>query len=61
MRPPTHDKWNEGRGRAKLSEAQVDEIRELYATGSFTQKELAERFGVWQNTIGRIVRHETWN
>lgn len=60
-RPPTHDKWDEGRGRAKLSEAQVDEIRELYGTGQFTQKQLAERFGVWQNTIGRIVRRETWN
>lgn len=58
---PTFDRWKEGNGRAKLSEAQVDEIRDLYATGQFTQKQLGERYGVWMTTIGKIVRRKTWN
>lgn len=31
-----------------------------YATGEFTQRELAVRFGVTQNPIARIVRGESY-
>jgi hypothetical protein len=58
--PPTHDKFGEGKGRAKLSEVQVEEIKELYATGEWTQKQLAERFGVWVTTVGKIIRGKSW-
>jgi hypothetical protein len=45
---------------AKLTEDIVREIRLLYATGNFTQKELALKFGVSQTTLSAIVRRETW-
>ena len=57
-------KWNlrEGtaNGRAKLTEDIVREIRRLYATGEFSQRELGLKFGVSQYTICQIVRRETW-
>lgn len=39
-----------------LSEEQVREIRRLWATGEFTQAQLAPMFGVKQPQIGRVVR-----
>jgi hypothetical protein len=47
-------------GQAKLTEDNVREIRRLYATGKFTQKELGLRFGVDQTTISLIVKRQTW-
>lgn len=47
-------------GMAKLSQAQADEIRAQYAVGGATQRQLATKFGVSQNTIGCIVREERW-
>ena len=49
----------ENNGRAKLTEALVIEIRELYAMG-YTQIDLAKYFEVSRATIGYIVRGETW-
>ena len=46
--------------KATLTEDNVREIRRLYATGNFTQQELALQFGVSQYTICQIVRRETW-
>jgi transposase-like protein len=46
--------WN-----AKLTQQQVDEIRTLHEAG-VEQKELAQRFGVAQNTIHDIVHYEAW-
>jgi hypothetical protein len=48
------------RPRAKLTEAQVAEIRRLYATWEFTLAELGERFGVSPATIGFAVAQQTW-
>jgi DNA-binding CsgD family transcriptional regulator len=42
----------------KLTAENVRQIRML-AEG-VTQKELAERFGVNQTTIGQILKRETW-
>jgi hypothetical protein len=39
----------------KLTDAQVDEIRTIYAAGGVTQKALAERYGVAGSTISLIV------
>jgi len=47
-------------GQSKLSEEEVIEIREMYATGDYTQAELAEEFGVRQTAISRIVRGEVY-
>ncbi|KKL58122.1 hypothetical protein LCGC14_2228560 [marine sediment metagenome] len=39
-----------------LTDEQAEEIRRLYATGEYYQRELAEKFGVKQGNISRIVR-----
>ena len=40
---------------AKLSDEQVAEIRTMYDTGNYTQKELGEMFNVGQTTISEIT------
>jgi len=44
---------------AKLTEASVLEIRALAGTG-LLQREIAERFGVRQNLISRIINRKIW-
>jgi hypothetical protein len=44
---------------AKLTEANVRRIRELYLKGS-TQNVLAEKFGVSDMTVSSIVRRKAW-
>jgi hypothetical protein len=46
---------------AKVTEADVKLIRELYATGDYTQKELALKFNVKVPAISNIVNRKTWN
>ena len=43
-----------------LTSATVSQIRELYATGKFSQERLGQLFGVKQVTISAIVRHKIW-
>jgi hypothetical protein len=50
--------WGERNPAAKLSNAEVEEIRSLYASGKFLQIELAVKFGVRFQQISRIVRGE---
>lgn len=38
-----------------LTRAQADEIKELYSSGNYTKKELAKRFLVSEQTIGRVI------
>jgi hypothetical protein len=45
----------------KLMPDQVRRIRNSYAEGSITQRELGEHFGVSQDTISRIVNRKTWD
>jgi hypothetical protein len=47
--------WN-----SKLDNKRVSEIRRLWATGLFTQDELAGRFAVLQTTISRVVLRQSW-
>lgn len=63
-----HDRDRKGRhncgrgsksGRAKLSEAAVDEIRALRKAG-WTLRAIGARFGVVQTTVGDVLRGETW-
>jgi hypothetical protein len=46
---------------AKLTLEQVTEIRYLYGTGQWTQKDLGALYGVSRGNISRIVRGETWS
>ena len=46
------------KNRAKLTQADVDEIRRLYR--KVYQKDLAERYGVSKSTIGQIHRGTIW-
>jgi DNA invertase Pin-like site-specific DNA recombinase len=59
-----NEKWHPSRGstngQAKLTEDDVREIRRLYATGNFTQRELALEFGIARSAIGKIVRRQAW-
>ena len=57
-----HDKnlRGEKHGMAKLSQKDVVKIRELYATGFYSQYELGRQFGVTNWAIYRIVHHKTW-
>ena len=38
----------------------ANEIKKLYATGNYTQKELAEKFNVTQDHISRVINNKIW-
>jgi len=50
-------KWN---GHSKLTLEQVGRIRELYSTGKYTQRVLANEYQVERSTIGLVVRNKSW-
>lgn len=50
----------ENHGRAKLSESDVAEIRELYAGGNWTLADLSHVYGVHTSQIHRIVKGQRW-
>lgn len=52
------DQSGERNPNAKLSNAEVQEIRVLYSTGQYYQTDLAKKFGVSFQTISKIVRGE---
>jgi hypothetical protein len=45
---------------AKLTEAQVLQIRALYRSGNVTQKQLASEYGVKRSSIGGITLRQKW-
>jgi hypothetical protein len=47
-------------GSAKLTWKEVNQIRELYSTGKYSQTKLAKRFGIHQAHVSRIIRNVTW-
>ncbi len=44
----------------KLDDEKVREIRKLYSTGKFSQRALANRYGVIQQLVSLVVRREGW-
>jgi hypothetical protein len=44
--------------RTKISDAQVDRIRRLYAAGSLSQREIGEMFGVSQSHVCKVVNFQ---
>lgn len=47
-------------GRSKLTEQAILEIRDKYATGMFSQRELGNEYGVSQAHIGYVVNKKSW-
>lgn len=47
-------------GTAKLTKEQVKRMRKMYATGKYSYKDLAPKFGVWRHTVSNIVNRRTW-
>lgn len=47
-------------GTAILTERQVTQIRRAYASGAFTQTELARLYGIKQATVSNIVTGKRW-
>lgn len=45
---------------SKLTENKVREIRKIWDTGLYRQKEIGIKFGVNQQTISRAIRGECW-
>lgn len=45
---------------AKLTEIKVLQIREQYASGLFSQEQLAEHFEISQQTVSDITRKKLW-
>ena len=54
------DTKGENNASAILTRAKADRIRELYATGNYTMKQLGKDYGVHWTTISDVVRKKTW-
>ena len=54
------DNRGERQGCSKLTEEDVQEIRFLYRTGRYSQRTLADIFGVTQPAISRVLNRQTW-
>ncbi len=52
--------FKELNGAHKLTQQQVNKIRNLYSTSLYTYKELAIKFKMCKESIGHIIRYETW-
>jgi hypothetical protein len=52
--------FGENHPHAKLTEVQVKEIRELYATGQYSLSKLAMKYGVCLQLISRIKQRKIW-
>lgn len=46
--------------RAKLSDQQVEEIRERYEKEDVTHRQLAKQYGVNHSSVGKAIRKETY-
>ena len=57
---PTFMKGENHHG-AKLSSADVLLIRERYAKGRVTQKQIAQEYGIAQTTVSAVLRRATWD
>jgi len=52
--------WTHGVRSSKLCADDVKLIREMYASGGFTQKQLADIFGIHHSAVSYIVREKRW-
>jgi len=54
------DRKQIAREASPLNWSDVKEIRKLYSSGEYTQRQLAEQFGVSRKTISNVVNRKTW-
>ncbi len=54
------DRTRAGRSVSTLSEQQVREIRVLYASGQFSESQLATRFHVGVTAVSNVLTQKTW-
>ena len=52
--------YGESNGRAKITAEDADNIRFIYRRGDATQCELADKYGISQVQIGRILQDKFW-
>lgn len=57
-RPKAQD--GEANAQAKVTAAQVMEIRALFDAKALSQREIGARFGLTQSAVSAIVRRESW-
>lgn len=60
MPPEEHANPGERNGNHRLTEDEVRDIRQMYSTGDWTQRELAEQFNVSQGNVAFIIKNKTW-
>ena len=46
---------------AKMSDLAIASLREEYASGDYTQRELARRYGISQSVVSGIINHKRWS
>lgn len=56
-RPDIH---GEKHPKAKVTAREVRDMRDLYATGEYTMRDLAEMYGLSLSPVRRILRRKTW-
>lgn len=56
------DRYRRGEdyGGAVLTEDNVRDIRKMAQSGNYTQRQIAENFGVYQSHISLIIRGKIW-
>lgn len=45
---------------AKINDNDVREIRAMYRTGKWLQREIGDIFGIKQSEVSTIINHKTW-
>lgn len=48
-------------GRAKITQSQALEIKKLYSTGLYRQKDIAKMFSIERGVVSRIANGKKWN
>lgn len=55
-----YDNSKELNGQAKLTQDQILQIRHMYMTGEYLQREIGEIFGIHQAHVSRIILGKLW-
>lgn len=52
--------FGERNGYAKLTDEVVRDIRRMYASGYYSQQKIADKVGIHQTAVSRVIRGQTW-